>query len=713
MSLGKKIAAILGVLCLLGIAIPAIGVGVAYTMVTVPQPNQLVNNQVTTIWAADDTTELARIVPPEGNRQEVPLAEVPVSLQQAVVAAEDREFYTNPGFSISGFARAVRGQITGDTSAGGGSTITQQYVKNAVVGNENSYKRKLKELIYSAKMANEWSKDQVLEAYLNTIYFGRSSWGVSAASWSYFGKPVGVLTLAESAVLAASIQSPSLLDPWEDRAAAEARWNYVLDGMVTTGAITQEERDAQVYPSVIDPATLTNYSYAEGTNGLIRTRVLAELNDLGISESDVQTKGLRIVTTIDPVAQNAAVEAVHNNLASLNEDVRAAVVSIEPTTGAVRAYYGGEDPNGWDYANAGLQTGSTFKIFGLAAALQQGIPLSKGYSSAPFTIGDVTVTNVEGDECGFCSIAEALKRSHNTSFMRLVDDLNNGPQDVADMAHALGVARTLPGIGDTLRENGGTPYNGIVLGQYQTRPFDMAVALGTLADQGVWHKPHFVERVTDSDGAVIYSHAPDEGERRVSANVADSVMQAMAPIAAYSNGNVLAGGRPSAAKTGTTQLGETGQNKDAWMIGATPQLATAVWLGTDDNQPLTNSWGGLMYGSGTPARIWKATMDGALVNADWEEFPTPQNLGNFSSYTGGYTGGYYYGGGGDGGGAATGDAGGDGTGAGDGAAGGFTDGGGEGYVPPPVEAPAPAPPAPPADLEILPGIVIPGALLPR
>ena len=200
----------------------------------------------------------------------------------------------------------------------------------------------------------------------------------------------------------------------------------------------------------------------------------------GLSEDDVTTRGLRITTTIDMQAQEATLAAVENNMASMNPNYRAAAVSVEPGTGAVRAYYGGEDATGWDYGDAGLQTGSTFKIFGLAAALQQGIPLSTLYDSGPVTLpGGITVSNVGGASCGYCSISEALVQSHNTSFIRLQNDLKNTTQDTADMAHALGMARSLPGVTATLTENGEQPYEGIILGQYQSRPIDMAVALAT------------------------------------------------------------------------------------------------------------------------------------------------------------------------------------------------------------------------------------------
>ena len=703
MSGWKKSLIVVAILAVIAIVVPLGGFGAAYVMVKVPEPEELVNKQVATILAADEDTELARIVPPEGNRRSVPIEEVPENLKSAVLAAEDREFYSNRGFSLTGFGRAVIGQITGNSSAGGGSTITQQYVKNALVGNNHSYKRKLKELVYSAKMANEWSKDEVLQAYLNTIYFGRSAYGVAAASQAYFGKPLQDLTFAESAVLAASIQRPSQLDPWTHREAAEARWNYVLDGMVDIGAITPQERAAAIYPEVTDPNAVPLTPPTDGSNGLIRNQVLAELGELGIDEAEVQTRGLRIITTIDMDAQNSALEAVKQNLAPLKEETRAAVVSVDPRNGAVRAYYGGDDPNGWDYANAGLQTGSSFKVFGLAAALTQGIPLTQMYSSAPVNTGNITVTNAEGESCGVCNIATALKMSLNTSFIRLEKDLDNGAQDVADMAHALGVARSLPGIPDTLSENGDTPYQGIILGQYQSRPLDMAVALGTLANQGVLHKTHFVQKVTASNGEVLYEHQDTAGSRRVGANVANSVMKAMLPIAQWSNNNVLAGGRPSAAKTGTAQLGDSGQNKDAWMIGATPQLSTAVWIGTVDNSPLVNSWGGLMYGSGQPASIWKQTMDGALAGQDIEYFPQANPLGFYKVTENGTAGGYY---------------GGDGYGTGYGAGTDSTTDTEEGIspdgqLPAPEEAPVPAPVAPapapagPEEIEILPGVTVP------
>jgi membrane peptidoglycan carboxypeptidase len=604
---------------------------VAYSTVDVPEPGELTTAQVSSIYASDSATELARVVPPEGNRRQVSLEEVPESLQNAVLAAEDREFWTNQGFSFTGFGRAVLGQITGNTSAGGGSTITQQYVKNALVGDDHSYVRKARELVYSVKMTNQWSKEEILSAYLNTVYLGRNAYGVEAASHAYFDKPVTDLTPEQSAMLAATVQLPSQLDPWNNPQGAEQRWNYVLDGMVDMEVLPAEERNGMVYPETRDPAEYSAYTEATGTNGMIKNHVINELKAVGITEQDVTTRGLRITTTIDPAAQSATVDAVQNNLAPLQDDAAAAAVSVEPGTGAVRAYYGGEDAAGWDYGNAALQTGSTFKIFGLAAALQQGIPLTAMYDSSPVTLpGNIVVENWDGGSAGYTTLSEALKNSYNTSFIRLQDDLNNTTQDTADMAHALGVAESLPGVPQTLTENGAQPYEGIILGQYQSRPLDMATALATVANRGVWHQTYFVERVETGDGELLYQHESGQGERRVAEVVADNLLYAMQPIAAFSNGNALAGGRPSAAKTGTAQLGDTGNNKDAWMVGATPQLATAVWVGTADNtSAIFNEWGGNMFGSGSPSRIWKAAMDGAHQDKEILQFaaPGPINFG--------------------------------------------------------------------------------------
>ena len=621
------------------VLLPIVTFAMAYFIVDVPKPGNIRTNQVSTILASDGS-QIAKIVPPEGNRVDVNISQVPVHVRQAVIAAEDRNFYTNPGFSFTGFARAVNNDLFGGGDLQGGSTITQQYVKNALVGSAqhglSGLIRKAKELVIATKMSGEWSKDDVLQAYLNIIYFGRGAYGISAAAKAYFDKPVDQLTVSEGALLAALIRRPSSLDPAVDPKGAAARWNWVLDGMVETKGLSASDRAAQVFPTTVPPDQARAQDQTTGPSGLIERQVTKELMELfNIDEQTLNTQGLQVTTTIDPKAQQAAEKAVSKYLDGQDPDMRAAAVSVDPHNGAIRAYYGGSDANGFDFAQAGLQTGSSFKVFALVAALEQGIGLGYQVDSSPLTVDGIKITNVDGESCGTCNIAEALKLSLNTAYYRLMLKLKGGPQAVADAAHQAGVATSFPGVDHTLSEDGkgGPPNNGIVLGQYQTRPIDMASAYATLAASGIYHRPHLVQKVVNAEGQVLFDAGSlnNNGEQRIDKGVADNVTAAMQPIAGYSRGHNLAGGRPSAAKTGTVQLGDSNANKDAWMVGYTPSLSTAVWVGTvQDNVPLVTASGAEVYGSGLPSNIWKSTMDGALKGTSNETFPKPPEIGGYA-----------------------------------------------------------------------------------
>ncbi|MGH3582245.1 MAG: transglycosylase domain-containing protein, partial [Mycobacterium sp.] len=299
------------------LVLPFVTFAMAYLIVEVPKPGDIRTAQVSTILASDGS-ELARIVPPEGNRNDVSINQIPVHVRDAVMAAEDRDFYSNPGFSLSGFARAFKNNIFGGDLQGG-STITQQYVKNALVGDARSglggVVRKAKELVISTKMSREWGKDQVLESYLNIIYFGRGAYGISAAAKAYFDKPVEQLDVAEGALLAALIQRPSTLDPAVDPEGAADRWNWVLDGMVDIGALSKTDRTAQVFPPTVPPEQASQQDQTTGPNGLIERQVTKELLDLfNINEQTLNTEGLQVTTTIDPAAQKAAEESVTKTL---------------------------------------------------------------------------------------------------------------------------------------------------------------------------------------------------------------------------------------------------------------------------------------------------------------------------------------------------------------------------------------------------------------
>ncbi|MGW0250291.1 transglycosylase domain-containing protein [Nocardia goodfellowii] len=613
--------------------VPALLSGLAYWSAEIPGPSSVQTNQIATILASDSSTVISKVVPPDGNRIPVPLAAVPQHVRDAVLAAEDRSFYTNAGYSTSGFLRATRDNLLGRENAGGGSTITQQYVKNAFLGSERSVSRKMRELIIAAKMSRQWSKDDILAAYLNTVYYGRGAYGIAAAAKAYFGKEPPQLSRAEGAMLAAVLRTPSLLDPETHLPELKARWEYVLNGMIEMGVLAPGDRDATRFPDILPIAEMPSENEARGPEGLIRTQVLRELRASGISERDLNTGALRITTTIDAKAQQAALGAIADRLGGQPPELRGAVVSIDPRSGAVRAYYGGEDGIGYDFAQAPLQTGSAFKVFAAIAAQQQSIPLHRVMDSSPVTDRGTKITNVDDESCGKCSLAEALKRSLNTSYYRLTMTMFNGPGAIADAAHQAGIPEEIPGVaGKTLTEDGGRPLNGIVLGQYLVRPIDMASAYATIAASGVYHQPYFVQRVVTGDGRVLLDRgAPEnrvgqqlpEGEQRIPRSIAENTIAAMEPIAAYSNGHALAEGRPSGAKTGTTQLGQSRWNKDAWMIGFTPSLSTAVWIGTEQPQPLRTARGTDIYGSGLPADIWKQVMDGALAGTPVEPLPTP------------------------------------------------------------------------------------------
>ena len=609
------------------IATPSLLLVLAYWSAEVPDPSAVQSNQIATVTAEDGTTVLAKIIPPEGNRTLVPLSEVPQTTRDAMLSAEDRDFYRNPGFSAAAYLRAGRDNLLGRDDAGGGSTITQQYVKNAFLSSERTLSRKMRELVISAKMARQWSKDDILAAYLNTIYYGRGAYGIAAAAQAYFAKPVAQLSLAEGAVLASVVRTPSILDPETHLDQLKARWNYVLDGMVGMGVLKLGDRDAVRFPDIVPPAKPDDDAAHEPA-GLLRTQVVRELHAAGISDQEINTGALKITTTIDPRAQQAALDAVHRTLDGQPPQLRSAVVSIDPRSGAIRAYYGGEDGVGYDFAQAPLQTGSSFKTFAVLAALQQGYTLSSQLDSSPVTVNGVRVTNVEGESCGTCGMAEAFKRSLNTSFIRLTQAI--GPKAVADAAHQAGIPQEIPGVpGISLTEPDGIPAPSVVLGVYSVRPIDMASAYATIAASGNYHQPYLVQRVLAGDGRVLLDRAvPGAGrplpqpQQRFSRDITDTATKAMQPIPGYSNGHNLAG-RPSAAKTGTTQLGDTGENKDAWMIGFTPSLSTAVWVGGDQSQPIRTAGGGMIYGSGLPSDIWKRTMDGALAGTPVEQFANP------------------------------------------------------------------------------------------
>jgi membrane peptidoglycan carboxypeptidase len=610
-----------------------------YSFTRVPEPSDLKVDQVANILYSNGKV-MARVG--TVNRTIVPLSQVPPHVRWAVIAAEDRGFYSEPGVSMRGTLRAALSDLRGHDSQGG-SGITQQYVKNAYLNSERTLSRKLRELAIAVKLDRHYSKDQILAWYLNTIYFGRGAYGIQAAAGAYFGVPVSKLTVSQGAVLAGLIQAPSYFEPRTNPAAAEVRWNYVLDGMVSIHHLDPGTRAVEKFPRTIAPPT--TQLGATGPEGLIVTQVKAELQRLGITEAELSARGLRVQTTIDQRAQRDAENAIKEVYSGLTakqkkDKLRKALVAINPSTGGVLAYYGGSNGTGYDYAQAWRAPGSSFKPFTLAAALEANLAGDKPAfalnsmidGSQPAKLpGLPPIVNDPGD-AGYShmvSVQQAMTVSLNTAFARMAYAV--GPKKVAAAAHAAGVpekktASAGAAAGQPTLQRDGVTDATIGYGSYPIRPIDQALAMSTFADGGIYHASYFVQKVTDSTGKLIYQHQ-NSGKRAFDAKVANDVAVSMKDVASWSL-DALASGRPSAAKTGTVGLTDVNAgNSDAWMVGFTPQVSTAVWTGNDQTSiPVLNKAGGPLYGRDMPGQAWKLFMDAYLANKAIKQMPTQQEI---------------------------------------------------------------------------------------
>ncbi|MGA8977582.1 MAG: transglycosylase domain-containing protein, partial [Pedococcus sp.] len=369
----------LGIAALGGFVLALVGFFTAYALIQTPEPNDLASAQASVIYYADGKTELDRIS--EVNRESVKLPQIPTVVREAHLAAEDRTFYENSGISPTGIARAVWVGLRGGATQGG-STITQQYVKNYFLTQDQTLTRKGKEIVISIKIAKQKSKDQILEDYLNTIYYGRGAYGVQTASKAYFNKDVSKLSVSEGALLASVIRGPSFYDPGlgaEQTQNAKDRWTYVMDGMVSQGYLSADERAKAKFPKVVK---YTPDKGASGPNGFITNAVKGELKGkLKLTDADIDRGGYKIVTTVDKKAQDAAIAAVKERMPTGKgtDTLRVGLTSIKPGDGAVVAMYGGSDYRKEQFntaTQATMQAGSTFKIFTLLAALSQKDPIS-------------------------------------------------------------------------------------------------------------------------------------------------------------------------------------------------------------------------------------------------------------------------------------------------------------------------------------------------
>ena len=589
----------------------------AYFTVNIPDPNAYVNSQSTIIQYSNGA-EIGRVG--TQNRQIVPLAKIPLNVRHAVLAAEDRGFYSNRAFSVTGILRAVLNNLKGG-SLQGGSTITQQYAKTAFLTPSRTIQRKIKELVISIKLENQLSKDQIFESYLNTIYFGRGSYGVMTASQQYFNRNVDQLTNAQAAVIASILRSPGLYDPAFKKGNLErlqARFEYVKKGMVDAGWLNKADAAKMKFPTVAPRATSGQLS---GPKGHIIEAVQKELAKLGFSQDQLLVGGLVIKTTLDQQAQQSAVDAVNKFYPSKAPDnLHIGLVAIRPGTGEIVALYGGRDYLARQLSDATQSialAGSTFKPFALVAGLEQGIPLTSMWNGdTPQVFDDAgkpyEVSNYGDEGWGQIDLLYATKHSVNTIFVPL--GIKVGPTAVVDVARRAGIPESVAMM----------PTPSVVLGVASPHVIDVANAYATFAAQGVKSKPYLVAQVIGSNKGVLYEGKAETQEVFSKEVMADLTYALKGVVTGGTGAAALALGRPAAGKTGTSQ-----SNASAWFSAYTPQLAASVALFRDSASETLNGIGGLnsVTGGTFPAKIWTAFMKGALKGQPVMDFPAPSNIG--------------------------------------------------------------------------------------
>jgi penicillin-binding protein 1A len=581
------------------------------------------------VYAADG--QLLGSIPSVRNRQPVPLENMSPWLRQATVAIEDRRYYQHGGVDYEGIARALWKDLRAGRVVEGGSTITQQLVRTLYIADrERTLERKLKEACLAIKLSEAWSKDRILTAYLNHVYYGNRAYGVEAAAQTYFSRRARNLNLNQSALLAGLTQAPSAYDPIDSPERALNRRDAVLRAMLENGNISRREyrraiadRDLGLKPGTLYSRIRQPYFFS-----FVREQLVDRYG-----EKRVQSGGLRVYTTIDPRLQRLAEQAIRDTLYYAS-DPASAVVSIDPRTGAIRAMTGvipGRSNNQFNLAaQARRQAGSTFKTFVLTTAVARGIdPSSTSYLSAPFHYEpsdgseDWDVSTYSHSYLGTVSIESATLASDNTVYARLTLDL--GPGSVAGMARSLGVRTPL------------SPVPSVGLGSISVSPLDMASAYATLAGEGIYSRPRAITKVVLPGGRVDKHWGKSHRKRVISDGTAYEVTQILEENIESGTGTAAAIGRPAAGKTGTTD-----DHADAWFCGYTPDLATTVWVGYPSAEIPMESVHGISVAGGTfPAEIWRRFMSPALATTpatDWREptvWPVWQSWDGTYQYSGG------------------------------------------------------------------------------
>jgi penicillin-binding protein 1A len=581
---------------------------------SLPQEKPQADSQVSTVYAVDGS--------PIGEFKEaasrvvIPADQIPKSMKIAVVASEDHEFYKHSGVDWRGIVRAFWADVQHRSLKQGGSTITQQLSKNLYTDGERTITRKAKEALIAAQVERVLSKDEILAKYLNTVYMGDSVFGVEAAAQSYFKKPAKDLTLSEAALLAGVLPAPSLYSPRSHAAAAESRRNEVLDRIQRYGLASPDEvaqaraEKPKVFPP---PGVVGRYPYFLDYLRIYLLEVKKYDPDL------VFRGGLKIETTLDPHLEDTAQNILKKTLPN-PKDPEAALVSIEPQTGYVRTLVGGTD---WEESKvnlalgrlgggSGRQAGSSFKPFVLARAFEAGVSPNKTYPG-PSCITPrgflAPVCNYGDSGYGTSTLARAMAKSINTVFVQLIVDV--GIRQTAELAKRLGITSMDP-------EHA---YGGIAIGTQEVSPIDMASAFGVFAARGLRAEPTPVLKITQRDGTVLEDNTiQDRTTRVLEEPVADNMTKVLQGVIEGGTGTAANIGRPAAGKTGTSE-----EYQNAWFVGYTPVLSTAVWMGHKEGNISMRGVHGVatVTGGSWPARMWHDFMTEAMKGIPPTDFTQP------------------------------------------------------------------------------------------
>ena len=623
---------------------------IVYKRTSIPDPNAEFLTETSHIFYSDGKSELGQLAVQK--RDSIGFDQMPACIKDGVVAAENESFWTDKGIDPKGIVRAAFSNAKGNATQGA-STITQQYVKILYLTQERSIKRKVKEAFLSLKIRNELSKQQILEGYLNTIYFGRGAYGIEAASHAYFNEEAKDLELDQCAVLASVVNNPVGLDPANGDAAEialKSRYDYVLSQLVKMDKLSADDAEKAEESLPKFPKQKAEDTYG-GQRGhaltLIKSQLLKLENGDGdplFTEEQITGGGLQITTTLSKKAMEAAeagVEEIRPDLGKDNKNLHVGVASVEPGTGALRGFYGGHDflKSQINWAVAGGAPGSAFKPFAVAAGIKAGYSLKDTFDgNSPYELpggGDV-VNEGEGGgtSYGTVSLLRATQDSVNTAFIDMTLGMPDGPESIMDTAVAMGIppekARSKT-TGIPTSSPGLRPETGISLGSATESPINMANAYGTIANDGERADVYVIEKVVDSNGETLYNHKVSN-ERAIDEDIDHDVSFAMQQVVEAGTGSAAqALGREAAGKTGTATNGN-GDVSSSWFVGFTPQLATAVMYvrGTGNQQldgwlPDYNGVAGY-FGANYPARTWTAVMAKALEGEPAEALPDAANV---------------------------------------------------------------------------------------